>query len=145
MYRFRLQRVLEYRRRCEEEQQQALRQAQLLHQNEATRLEALQLAAQTQEETLLATHGTGLSSAEWSAWQRHYALLAQDIATQQEVVSQMTRQVLEHRQQVLVARQETRIIEKLDEQAQQRYLAAQAQRDSQLLDELALTRSRHVR
>ncbi|MGE3540099.1 MAG: flagellar export protein FliJ [Candidatus Tectimicrobiota bacterium] len=145
MYQFRLQRVLEYRRRCEEDRQQALRQAQLLHNNELARLEELRLAAQAQAEALHDTPGTGFSSDEWRAWQRHYARLAQEVEGQQEVVTRTTERVVAQRQQLLVARQETKVIEKLDEQARQRYRAELAQRDNQLLDELALTRSRHVR
>lgn len=145
MYRFRLQRVLEYRQRCEEDRQQALRQAQLLHEKEAVYLAELRMAAQAQEEALAATHGRGFSSAEWLAGQRYYSMLAQSVEAQEEVVKQVAQQVLAHRQQLLVARQETKVIEKLNEKAKQRYLADLVQRENQLLDELALTRSRHGR
>ena len=143
MYRFRLQRVLEYRRRCEEDRQQALRQAQLLQTEEEARLEALRQEARAQEEALAATPGTGLPSADWSLWQRHYRSLVQSAEAQQDIVTQMAQRVAEYRQQLLVARQETKVIEKLNDKAKQRYLAEMAKRDNELLDELALTRSRH--
>lgn len=145
MYRFRLQRVLEYRRRREDDRQQALRQAQLLQSQEETRLEALRQEARAQEEALAATAGTGLPSADWILGQQHYRSLIQGAEAQQDIVAQMAQRVAEHRQQLLVARQETKVIEKLNEKAKQRYLAEMAKRDNELLDELALTRSRHER
>ena len=143
MYRFRLQRVLDYRRRREEESEHALRQAQLLHQEEEARLAALQTEAQAQEEQLEESRGAALAPAELQSWQRYHQILSQQIAAQQSVVTQAAHVVTEQRQQLLVARQETRVIEKLHDKAKQRYLLELASREQQLLDELALTRSRH--
>jgi len=143
VYRFRLQRVLDYRHRQEEECEHTLRQAQLLHQQEEARLEALQTEARAQEEHLEGLRGAALSPTELQAWQRYHQLLAQCIAAQQGVVAQAAHVVAEQRQQLLVARQETRVIEKLRDKAKQRYLLELTSREQQLLDELALTRSRH--
>ena len=145
MYRFRLQRVLDYRRRREEDCGRTLRQVQLLHQQEETRLAALQAEAQAQEEYLENARGAALSPAELQSWQRYHQVLAQGIAAQQGVVAQAAQVVAEQRQQLLVARQETKVIEKLRDKAKQRYLLELTNREQQLLDELALTRSRHER
>ena len=140
---FRLQRVLGYRRQHEEECERTLRQVQLLHQQEAARLEALQAEAQAQEERLEKTQGLALSPTELQHWQRYHQDLTQHIAAQQDVVTQAAQMVVEQRQQLLVARQETKIIEKLRDKMQQRALLELMRREQQLFDELALMRSRH--
>ena len=145
MDRFRLQRVLDYRRQREENCAHTLHQVQLLLQQEETRLETLQIEARAQEEHLENVRGAALTPAELQSWQRYHQVLAQWIAVQQDVVAQAAQVVLEQRQQLLVARQETKAIEKLRDKAKQRYLRELTSREQQLLDELALTRSRHER
>ena len=83
--------------------------------------------------------------AELQSRQRYHRVLAQQLAAQQEVVAQAAQAVAAQRQQLLVARQETKAIEKLHDKAKQRYLLELSSREQQLLDELALTRSRHER
>ena len=143
MSQFRLQRVLDYRRRHEEECEHNLRQVQLLHQQETARLDALQTEAQAQEEHLEKAQGTTLTPAELQSWQRYHQMLSQRIAAQQDIVAQAAQAVEEQRQQLLVARQETKVIEKLRDKAQRRALLEHTRREQQLLDELALMRSRH--
>jgi flagellar export protein FliJ len=140
---FRLQRVLDYRRQHEEECEHTLRQVQLLHQQEAARLEALQTEAQAQEEHLEKARGLALSPTELQSWQRYHQVLTQRIAAQQDVVTQASQVVAAQRQQLLVARQETKVIEKLRDRVQQRALLELTRREQQLFDELALMRSRH--
>lgn len=145
MYRFRLQRVLDYRCQREADCAHTLRQVQLLHQQEEVRLEALRTEAQAQEEHLAASQGAALSPVELQSGQRYHQVLAQGMTAQQGVVAQAAEVVAVQRQQLLVARQETKVIEKLRDKAQQRSLRELASREQQLLDELALTRSRHER
>ena len=114
-------------------------------QQEETRLAALQTEARAQEEHLENVRGAALTPAELQSWQRYHQVLAQWIAVQQDVVAQAAQVVLEQRQQLLVARQETKAIENLHDKAKQRYLRELTSREQQLLDELALTRSRHER
>ena len=109
----------------------------------AARLEALQTEAQAQEEHLEKARGLALSPAELQGWQRYHQVLTQRIAAQQEIVTQAAQVVTKQRQQLLVARQETKVIEKLRDKVQQRALLELARREQQLLDELALMRSRH--
>ena len=87
--------------------------------------------------------GLALSPAELQIWQRYHQVLTQRIAAQQDVVAQATQVVAEQRQQLLVARQETKIIEKLRDRVQRRALLEGMRREQQLFDELALMRSRH--
>ena len=145
MDRFRLHRVLDYRRQREENCAHTLYQVQLLLQQEETRLETLQTEARAQEEHLENVRGAALTPAELQSWQRYHQVLAQWIAVQQDVVAQAAQVVIEQRQQLLVARQETKAIENLHDKAKQRYLREITSREQQLLDELALTRSRHER
>jgi flagellar export protein FliJ len=135
--------VLGYRRQREEECEHALRQVQLLHQQAAAQLEALRAEAQAQEERLAQARGLALAPAELQSWQRYHQLLTQRIAAQQGVVAQAAQAVAEQRQQLLVARQETKVIEKLRDRVQQRALLELTRREQQLFDELALARSRH--
>ena len=141
MERFRLQRVLGYRRQCEEACEHALRQVQLLHQQETAQLEALQ--AEAQAEHLEQARGLSLSPAELQNGQRYHQVLSQRIAAQQDVVARAAEVVAEQRQQLLVARQQTKVIEKLRDRAQRRALLENLRREQQLFDELALTRFRH--
>ena len=143
MGQFRLQRVLGYRRQHEEECEHTLRQVQLLHQQEAARLEALQTEAQAQEEQLERTQGLALSPTELQRWQRYHQGLTQRIAAQQDVVAQAAQVAVEQRQRLVVARQETKVIEKLRDRVQRRALLELMRREQQLFDELALVRSRH--
>ena len=140
---FRLQRVLSYRRQHEEKCEHALRQVQLLHQQEVARLVALQTEAQAQEEHLEKAQGLALSPAELQSWQRYHRGLAQRIAEQQGAVAQAAQVVAEQHQQLLVARQETKVIEKLRDRVQRRALLELTRREQQWFDELALMRSRH--
>jgi flagellar export protein FliJ len=140
---FRLQRVLSYRRQHEEECEHTLRQVQLLHKQEVARLEALQAEAQAQEERLEKARGLALSPAELQRWQRYHQGLAQCIAAQQGAVAQAAQSVAEQHQQLLVARQETKVIEKLRDRVQRRALLEPTRREQQWFDELALMRSRH--
>ena len=70
-------------------------------------------------------------------------MLSQRIAAQQDVVAQTAQVVEKQRQQLLVARQETKVIEKLHDKVQRRALLEHTRREQQLLDALALMRSRH--
>ena len=103
-----------------------------------TRLEALQAEARAQEEHLENGQGAALAPADLQNWQRYHQMLAQRIAVQQDVVAQAAQAVSVQRQQLLVARQETKAIEKLCDKAKQRYLLERSSREQQLLDELAL-------
>jgi len=141
--RFRLQRVLGYRRQREEACEHTLRQVQLLHQQETARLEALQAEAQAQAEHLEQARGLALSPTELQSWQRYHQVLSQRIAAQQDVVAQAAAVVVEQRQQLLVARQETKVIEKLRDREERHALLESLRREQRLFDELALTRSRH--
>ena len=114
-----------------------------MHQQEAARLEALQTEAQAQEEHLEKARGLALSPTELQSWQRYHQVLTQRIAAQQGVVTQASQVVAAQRQQLLVARQETKVIEKLRDRVQQRALLELTRREQQLFDELALMRSRH--
>ena len=114
-----------------------------MHQQEAARLEALQTEAQAQEEQLEKAQGLALSPAELQSWQRYHQVLTQRIAAQQDVVAQAAQVAVEQRQQLVVARQETKVIEKLRDRVQRRALLELMRREQQLFDELALMRSRH--
>jgi flagellar FliJ protein len=137
--------VLEYRRTREEGLERELRQRQHAHQQEADRLEGLlgeRLEQQRQLEK--SAQDTGLLGDELHRFRRYNQTLGQHIAAQQVAVAHTAEALAAKRQEMLVARQETRVIEKLEEKAKQRYALELSRREQQLLDELALTRSRHA-
>ena len=101
------------------------------------------LRLRLRKSTLEKAQGLALSPAQLQSWQRYHQVLTQRIAAQQDVVAQAAQVVVEQRQQLLVARQETKVIEKLRDRVQRRALLELTRREQQLFDELALMRSRH--
>ena len=101
MYRFRLQRVHDHRRRRTESLERELYQMQqLLRQGEA-RLEALQAEGRVHQEQLDASQGTVLPGEELKRLHLSYCNLMQRIEAQTAVTTQITT-VLAARRQVLI-------------------------------------------
>jgi flagellar FliJ protein len=143
MYKFRLERVLEYRRTCEDNIQQEMRQQQHLHQQEMERLEGLQRARQAQQEALEASEGLTLRGDELRLWRDYHQTLSRRCEAQKGVVTTADQALEGKRQELLVARQATKVIEKVGEKDKTRYAHEQARREAQFFDEIALKRSRY--
>ena len=72
MFRFRLERVLAYRRLQMETLEQALFQSVKTLQQEETALEGLHTSCRQQQEALAASEGQRLSGETLQMWHRHY-------------------------------------------------------------------------
>jgi flagellar export protein FliJ len=141
MFRFRLQRVLDYRRlRIEHLEDDAQQMSQRLQQEEA-RLAEFQAASQQQQEhlaTLAVVRGEALQMRR-----RYYQELAVQTAQQQLVVQEAVQALRAKQQELVTARQEEKVLEGMAEKAQQRYHLTLARHEQQLLDEIAIARSRY--
>ena len=143
MFRFRLERVLTYRRLQMETLEQALLQSVKTLQQEETVLEGLHTSCRQQQEALAASEGQRLSGETLQMWHRHYRTLEARLQMQQAVVVEATQALAVKQQEVIAARQKKRMLEKLADTAQQRYAMQMAQYERQRLDEIALTRLQH--
>jgi flagellar FliJ protein len=143
MFRFRLVRLLDYRRLREERLEQDLHRRQQQLQQEETRLTALQNDCRLLEEQLAASRGAALFGEEVQRWRRYYQLLKQRVATQMAAVAGAANAVATTRQELLTARQEKKILEKLREKAYQQYVYEHTRREQQHFDELTIMRSRY--
>jgi flagellar export protein FliJ len=143
MFRFRLERVLAYRRLQLETLEQALLQNVKTLQQAETALEGLHTACRQQQEALAASEGQRLSGETLQMWHRHYGALAVRLQMQQAVVVEATQALAVKQQEVIAARQKKKMLEKLADTARQRHTMQMAQYERQRLDEIALTRLPH--
>jgi flagellar export protein FliJ len=144
MYRFRLRRVLEYRQRHEEQVEQEFRAVQRLLQDEETSLQCLQQEYQQSLQTLRTTQDVGILGAELTLYYRYQQILRQKVEVQQAVVAKHTALVTAKQQELLQARQETKILEKLQEKEEKRYLQDLAKQEQHFFDELASKGGHHA-
>jgi flagellar export protein FliJ len=143
MSRFRLQRVLDYRRlRAERLENEAQQICHCLRQEEA-RLAALQAENRQQQEQLTAL--PVVRGEDLQMWRRYYRELAGQIARQQLAVQEAVQALSAKQQELVTARQEQKMLEDMAEKAQQRYYLSLARQEQQLLDENAIARSRYDR
>jgi flagellar export protein FliJ len=143
MFRFRLERVLAYRRLQLETLEQALLQSVKTLQQAETALEGLHTACRQQQEALAASEGQRLSGETLQMWHRHYRALEARLQMQHAVVVEATQAVAVKQQEVIAARQKKKMLEKLADTARQRYAMQMAQYERQRLDEIAITRLQH--
>ena len=143
MFRFRLERVLAYRRLQLETLEQALLQSVKTLQQEETTLQGLHTSCRQQQEALAASEGQRLSGETLQMWHRHYRALEARLQMQQAVVVEATQALAVKQQEVIAARQKKRMLEKLADTARQRYAMQMAQYERQHLDEIAITRLQH--
>jgi flagellar export protein FliJ len=143
MFRFRLARVLAYRRLQVDTLEQELRQCVTTLQHEETALAEFQATCRQQQAELVASEGRQLAGTTLQIWRQHYRTLEAQVATQQAVVLQATQALAVKRREVIAARQKHKTLEKMADTAQQRYSVKVARYEQQLLDDIAQTRSHH--
>ncbi len=141
--RFRLRRLRDYRQRCQEQLELALAQKQdHLRQAEQT-LETLDGQRRALADDVAARRGQLCLGHEMQQWRQSYQGLAQRIQAQHTVIAQARQRLQTARQALIVARQETRQIERLDDKAREQARRTQQRRDQRTVDEIALMRSRY--
>jgi flagellar export protein FliJ len=143
MFRFRLERVLAYRRlQMERLEQELLQSVNRLQQEEAT-LEGLHMSCRQQQEALAASEGQRLSGETLQMWHRHYRALETRVQRQQVVVAEAAQALAVKQQEVITARQKKKMLENLADTARQRYTMQMARHEQQRLDEIAIMRLQH--
>jgi flagellar export protein FliJ len=141
MARFRLARVLAYRRLQVHTLEQELHQRLQKLQQEETALASLQTLCRQQQEALVASEGHWLAGEALQMWHRHYRTLEAQVQRQHEAVLEATRALAVTQQEVIAARQKKSMLEKMADTVQQRHIMQVARDEQQLLDEIANTRS----
>lgn len=143
MYRFRLQRVLDYRRRRVERLTRELQLLQGQLQQEESRLESLRGEGRACQEQLDATQGTVLRREELHMMHLVHRNLLQQMEAQEATTAQIEAAMTATRQALIVAQQEEKTMEKLREKQERRYVLEQARHEQSLFDSIAITRSRY--
>jgi flagellar export protein FliJ len=141
MARFRLARVLAYRRLQVHALEQELHQRLQNLQQEETALAGLQTLCRQQQEALVASEGHRLAGEALQMWHRYYRTLEAQVQRQHEAVLEATRALAVTQQEVIAARQKKKMLEKMADTVQQRHTMQVARDEQQLLDEIANTRS----
>jgi flagellar export protein FliJ len=143
MFRFRLERVLAYRRLQVEALEQEMRDSVNKVQHEETILQGLQTSCRQQQEELVGSEGQRLSGEALRMWHLHYRRLEAQMQRQQAVVLEVTQALAAKRQEVIAARQKKKMLEKIADTARQRHAIKVARSEQQLLDDIANTRPHH--
>jgi len=143
MSRFRLERVLDYRRMREEFLEREFREAQQMLWEEETILEALQKDSHENQEMLYASQGTKLLGGELKIVHLYHETLKQMIDTQKSIITRKVEILTEKWQDLLEARQKKKAIEKVREKGEKQYVQVLFKHEQQLLDEIGIRRFRH--
>jgi flagellar export protein FliJ len=143
MWRFRLERVLAYRRLQVDTLEQELRQRSQQLQHEETALTELQTACRQQQADLVACEGQQLAGATLRMWREHYRTLETQRELQHATVLETAQALAVKQQEVVAARQKKKMLEKMADTARQRYSLKVARYEQQRLDDSATTRSPH--
>lgn len=143
MFRFRLSRLLEYRRQREEALKRALYQNRCRLQAQEARLTILLEDRCALTEELSNSQGTTVQRADIQRWRRRYQDLDSRIVLQQDATEQAARAFAETHHELVVNQQKKKMIEKLRDKAFRAYVDKRQHLDQRFLDEYAVTRSRH--
>jgi flagellar export protein FliJ len=143
MYRFRLQRILDYRCRRTESLAWALHLEQQQWHHEKAQLEALQAEKQAQQQQLEATQGSTLLNGELKMLHLAHRGLEQRIEVQDAALARVTETLAAKQQALIKARQDEKMMEKLRAKQERRYVLEYTRREQQLVDEVAIMRSGH--
>ncbi len=143
MFRFRLSKVLEYRRIRERHLKRDMLQKHYQLKQEETRLAALLQDQRGFEERLSTSQGATLSGHEVQQWRSHYQAYAQRIDRQQTVTAKASEVLTATRGELMTAQQKKKVLEKLRDKAFSAYLHDRQQREQQFFDEVAIMRSHY--
>jgi flagellar export protein FliJ len=146
MQRFRLQRVLEHRKRREDEMQQRLAVASLARAGAEQRLRTLQDDEQRRREALALLLAVGRVDADRvRAMSLTIELCGRAIITQQDEVSRCIAFENEERAHLTAAMVERKALDRLRERHEERERAEHRHREAIVLDEIGTTRAARER
>ena len=141
MFRFRLQRVLDYRRRRAESLARDLHLMQQQLHHEEAQLERLRVERQAHQERFEATQGSALRSEELKMLQLMHDDIGQRIVRQETDLERLQETLTSQQQAVIQARQEEKKMEKIREKQERRYALEVDRHEQRRLDEGASMRS----
>lgn len=143
-FQFRLQTVLEYKQKREEEEQRELGRLLEILGREQSRLEGLKHLQQARQEELAEKSAAGrLDVGELQRYHEYEKRIEKEIAAQAIRVQQAEMDVEEQRQRLLEAAKEKKIYEKLKEKHHDVYIAETEAEERKLLDDLATSKFVH--
>ena len=143
MFRFRLSKVLEYRRIREGHLKRDMLQKRDQLKQEETRLAALLQDQRGFEERLSTSQGTTLSGHEVQQWRSHSQAFAQRIDRQQTVTAKASEVLTATRGELMTAQQKKKVLEKLRVKEFSAYLHDRQKREQHFFDEVAIMRSHY--
>ena len=142
-YRFGLSRLLDWRRRLEDDALNALLHAERIHERELARLETLQARHRTETEKLQSNVGHRMDVDQQSRDRNWLETLAQEILRQTQVVEHASVRCTTLRQQHKKARLEREVLEKLEERDRRKWKLESQRREQKAMDEVSA--QRHLR
>jgi len=140
MFKFKLDSVLNYRRRIEDLRQQELAQCRTTWENEKKRLEHYQTLWRTCLDQWRSLQSSSVAILEVELYQRYMLKLREEIRLQADKVRECLEALDAQRDRVLQARKDRKMIEKLHEYALIRHRTERARHETRFLDETAAQR-----
>lgn len=140
LFRFNLQQILNFRRQNEESKEFELAQANRVLQQEEDRLAFFTDRRDLYQQELLDRQKEGVSPAELALYTAYMAFLKEKIEWQMEAVATARKQVEEKKEELLAARKDRKILDRLRSKKYEAYLADSRKDEMKHLDEVALER-----
>lgn len=141
VFRFKLQSVLEFKEKKEEEEQREFASKKEILLKEERKLKSLKDLQEARRQELTQKSAKGLLNvSEIKMYHEHQKKLAKDIAAQNIRVQQAQADVEWQRQKLLEAMKERKTYEELKEKHRQAFVAEEEAEERKLLDEIATTK-----
>ena len=140
VFRFHLQQILNFRRQHEETKEFELAQAQRVFKQEEERLAFFRNRRDQCQQALIDRQKAGVSPGEISIYHAYAEHMKEKIQGQIEVLETARKQVDDKKEEVLAARKDRKILDRLREKKHQAFLADSMRQERKQLDEVAVGR-----
>lgn len=142
---FRLEAVLQHRRRVEEDCQRKLAAAQAVLAAEQRRLDGLEASRDRHGEDLRLKLKHHLTASDMLCFQRYIIRLADDIAGQQARVAAAAKEVAQRRTDLVAALKKRQVLDRLKEKQKMGAAAKERRQEQDFTNEMAVTRYARTR
>ncbi len=140
MFHFHLQQILNFRRQHEETKEFELAQTRRVLRQEEERLAFFRNRRDQCQQELLGRQKAGVSPGEISIYHAYAEHMKEKIQLQIEALETARKQVEEKKEEVLAARKDRKILDRLREKKHQVFLADSRRQERKQLDEVAVGR-----
>lgn len=141
VFKFKLQSILEHKKKVEEEEQRVLARLKEIQRKEQEKMELLKMTKVTEMEALVEKSAQGfLNVSEIQMYHVHLKRLDREIADQEMVLQRMAAEVEDQRQRLIQASQDKKTYEKLKEKHKTSFESAIEEEERKFIDELATMR-----